>query len=555
MPKNDPTLRRVLSIVVFVAAAPAAPVAAADPEPARTADPESSPEAAETEPPAVSFDVEPPTEAVDPQPASAAASARPSSFIDTRLNFTFTHENLLADLDQSQVPNYAGFRFGPPSSLGTLFFDNYDTRFSGFETLSHLVLYKPYQHEAWEVEGALVLRINDLSEQGIALSDAGSYLRAAYWLDPKRARQDRISVTAFPTSSDRFRLGYSYRLSWGGNDEYRREKEPVPGVKVQYDGDRFYAFVGAKTAVLVDKALDEERAAQAVLAGAGVDLSDEIRVEVNGGYFNRGSNQLADVIDEDVQLFGGSVQVAVHDGMPVGSSVDYKLYRNDPERAVRLFKQEEYPGGLAWLVTAEATLIGQTLKDLAAPGSTTIQYGAAGDVNFRIKYDFTRFRLDIQYRDLAFILHPTPSLPAFTDFPEEYDISHNLFAAAGVDHHFAAWGLTAGAVLGLDRPATLTSPKALPGDPVDQPGQSTYVIRGEGDLTPLPVGEEVFPQIAFKLSGRLDFAQHFASVLDVYYSYDPNRSRLTRDDPESLYEFDEDNFHQLGFNLTLQARF
>jgi len=34
---------------------------------------------------------------------------------------------------------------------------------------------------------------------------------------------------------------------------------------------------------------------------------------------------------------------------PVTSSVDYKLYRNDPERAYHMFATEEYPGGLSWL--------------------------------------------------------------------------------------------------------------------------------------------------------------------------------------------------------------
>ena len=66
-------------------------------------------------------------------------------------------------------------------------------------------------------QDAVVTRINDLAENRIDLSDAGSYIRAAYNLDhdggsKKKTRQ--LSLTAFPTSSDRMRLGYSYRLQF-----------------------------------------------------------------------------------------------------------------------------------------------------------------------------------------------------------------------------------------------------------------------------------------------------------------------------------------------------
>lgn len=500
--------------------------------------------------------VVPPAPEPTPQPKPKSDRAAPS-FVDTRLNFTFTHENLLADLDESQVPNIPGPRFGRPNQLGTLFFDNYDTRFSGFETLSHAVLYTRYDDDEWEVEGALVLRVNDLSERKIELSDAGSYVRVAYWFDPTRKNPARISVTGFPTSSDRMRLGYSYRLSWGGSDEFPGD-EAVPGVKVQYDDDRFYAFVGAKTVVLKDAVLDEPRAAQSFLAGAGADLTEMVRVEINGGFFNRGDNELQDVLGETVQMVGASAQVAIHDGMPVGSSIDYKLYRNDPERVVRLFGREVYPGGVSWMIAAEATVIGQTLKDPESPGSTVVQQGYAGDLNVRVKIDYTRLRLDLQYRDLAFILHTTPSLPAYSDFPAEYELSANQFAAFGVDHHLPALGLTVGGVFGTEKPAAFTTPKAFPGDLAGATGESTSVVRGPDELpTTLPAGEKVLRMYAFKLTSRLDFANNFATLLDIYYSYDPNRTRLRRDDAEDQfeYEFDEDNFHQLGFNFSLQARF
>ena len=55
--------------------------------------------------------------------------------------------------------------------------------------------------------------------------------------------------------------------------------------------------------------------------------------------------------------------------------------------------------------------------DPGAPGRTTTQYGKAGDLNVRVKLDRTRLRLDLSYRDLAFLLHTLPSLPMDPPFP------------------------------------------------------------------------------------------------------------------------------------------
>ncbi|HKE14480.1 MAG TPA: hypothetical protein VKB80_06435, partial [Kofleriaceae bacterium] len=318
-----------------------APAPAQQPPPAadeqRPAPPPGSPTDAPASEPVPSDSTGEPKKPAGPEatpPASAAPPAQEvgrgaggqSGFVDIRLNLTLTNENVFARPGET-IPSVPGWRFGRPNSLGTLFFDNYDTRFSGYETLSHGVLYKNFNRDSWEVEGALVLRINDLAENRIDLSDAGSYIRVAKWLDPTRRKKELVSLTAFPTSSDRFRLGYSWRLSWGGSPEYQRSRSAVPGVKLQWENDQVYAFVGAKSAVVLDRATAEEEAVVAGLAGGGWDITDMFRVEVNGGYFDRGGNELQDVIHEKVRLYGGSVQVALHQGEPITSSVDYKLYR------------------------------------------------------------------------------------------------------------------------------------------------------------------------------------------------------------------------------------
>jgi hypothetical protein len=477
-----------------------------------------------------------------------------NGFMDVRLNFTLTNENMLVKPGET-IPSVPGWRFGRPNSLGTLFFDNYDTRFSGYETLSHAVLYKNYRKDHLEAEGGFVLRINELSERRIDLSDAGSYLLVSWWKDPEHNDPTRVTLTTFPVSADRMRLGYSYRLSWGGNDEWKGDTNPKPGIKLQFDHKLGYAFVGAKSAVTLDKPTAEQKSQFAVLFGAGVDVNEMIRVEANGGYFDKGSNELSDVEDQDVRMYGGSLQVAAHKGMPVQSSVDYKLYRNDPERIGRVFNKTKYTPGLSWLAMGEFTRLGQTLKDPARSGSTKRQWGNAFDVNARVMYDKIRVRFDASFRDLAFLLHTVPSLPAYQDFAEDYDTAPNYFAALGGDIHLYD-RLTVGATVGVDVPATLTTPNALPG--VTEVGRSTAVVRNNGGtllITILPEGEKAVPAIATKFTAQLDFGEVFAAIADVYYVRDENTTRLTRNNPEGPLMFTFGEYNQLGMNLTLQARF
>jgi hypothetical protein len=497
-----------------------------------------------------------------------------SGFMDTRLAFTLTNENILAKPGET-IPSVPGWRFGTPNSLGVLFFDNYDTRFSGFETLSHGIMYRSYSSGHLQAEGAFVLRINELSESNISLADAGSYLVITNWKDPTHKDPTRISLTAFPVSSDRFRLGYSFRLSWGGSPEYKRARSSNPGFKLQYDTKNMYTFIGAKSAVVVDPGDGEQKSALAVLGGAGIDLISPsctgtnckpgtelgMRAEVNGGYFDRGKNELQDVQNQKVQLFGASGQFSIYKGYPLRSSVDYRLYRYNNEQISGLFAPEKYPGGLAWMVQAEATIMGQTLKDPENTGSTVNQLGHAGDVNVRVKYNRYRMRLDVSARDLAFILHSQPGLPPYSDFPADYKLKPNLFGAAGVDKNWGDW-LTLGVIGGVEKPATLTTPKGIPGQAIGAgSGSSTAVVRNNNIdtlITILPPGEKALPQFALKGTAKVDFGRVYSALLEVYYSYDPNQTRYSRvcDDPQNCaFAYEPGQFNQLGVNVTLQARF
>jgi hypothetical protein len=500
-----------------------------------------------------------------------------SGLFDTRIAFTLTNENMLVQPGQT-IPSVPGWRFGVPTSLGVLFFDNYDTRYSGFETLSHVVAYRDFHKGHFEAEAAVVIRLNELTPSTINLTDDGSYLVLTNWKDARcssaatRAREckdpTRLSLTMFPVSSDRFRLGYSYRLSWGGDPEYARAvKSAVPGAKLQYDTAKSYFYVGAKSAVVLDRRTAEDEAALAFLAGAGYDVTPMLRVEANGGYFDRGYNELVDVNDQKVQLFGASAQVALHHGMPVQSSIDYRLYKNNGEQIGKLFAPVFYPGGLSWLAMAEATTIAQTLKDPDATGKTKLQHGYAADLNVRIMLDRWRFRGDVSFRDLAFILHTQPSLPTYEDFPKDYKVGPDLFADIGFDRNWRDF-LTLGVVAGIEKPATLTSPKGIAGGAVGVTGSSTAVIRNNNIstlITILPTGQDALPQLALKGTARLDFGRIYSALLELWYSYDPNVTNYLRSDPSQPFQYvlcgttvggmSTVTCSQLGLNATVQARF
>jgi hypothetical protein len=288
-----------------------------------------------------------------------------------------------------------------------------------------------------------------------------------------------------------------------------------------------------------------------------------VRLEANGGYFDRGYNELVDVNNQKVQLFGASFQLSVHKGMPVQSSVDYRLYKFDNERVAGLFDPVKYTGGLSWLAMSEFTYLAQTLKDPNKTGTTVIQPGVAGDLNVRVVMNRTRLRFDVSYRDLAFILHSVPSLPTYEDFPSQYETSPDLFAAIGADQNWNDF-LTLGVIAGIEKPATLTSPTGIAGQP-GATGKSTAVIRNNNIdtiITILPTGESAAEQLALKGSAKLTFGRIYSALLEVFYSYDPNTTRYQRAGctdvqacPDQPFEFKFGNFNQLGVNATLQARF
>jgi hypothetical protein len=527
-----------------------------------------------------------------------AGSARAGDYVDTRLNFTITDENLLVKPGQTN-PSVPGVHIGQPSSLGLMFFDNYDTRYTGYENLTHLVIYKSFGNERVTAEAAYVLRLLQFTDVNLSSIDDGSYIRICFWFDRHHAEEGgnktNLAFTAFPLNADRMRLGYSYRITWGGSPIFFKfnpdlpigstafvtNTNPAPGAKLQLSGERYYVYVGFKTSMLLDRNpnVNEQVAVWAGLLGFGVDLvKNHLRLEGNGGYFDRGTNPLffgtsvgsngQTFKSFPVASFGGTLQLAAFSGLAPTTSLDLALYRNDPMvSASRYFTRPTYLPGFRWMISSEWTVTGTTLQDVNHPTTTDIQLAYAGDVNLRAQTGHFRMKADFETRSLSYILQNQPSLVPYQDFPSHSQIDSELFGSIGFDYLFERIGMTIGPTLGIKRPASFTPP---PGQTISGPlmgntggslsTSATIVVRNEGDFSILPEvdrnGKRVqsVPLAAAKLEVREDFLEWFAAILQVYYQYDGNQTNLTKN-TDGTFARSFSQPHQVGFNLTLQARY
>src|SRR5690606_27638950 len=181
--------------------------------------------------------------------------------------------------------------------------------------------------------------------------------------------------------------------SWGGTAAsinqsiFPRIQGSAPGLKVQYDAEKFYVFAGFKTATIVqpeqvlnpggESEVEVVRVGETnygFLGGLGVDPLPNVRADIGAGYFQQGKFDLEDVRGKPDYTYGTSARLVVHENMPVPQSVDFLLYRNDPNRPLILFKPEKYdPNQFAWSISAEGALLQQHLKNFDAAGATTDQ--------------------------------------------------------------------------------------------------------------------------------------------------------------------------------------
>jgi hypothetical protein len=486
---------------------------------------------------------------------NSAASA--GDFMDIRLSWVLAENNFLADPGET-IENSPGIGIGANES-NTLFFDNYETKYTGFETFGHLVLYKkmPAFFENFTAEAALFMQIGALG-----LNDEGSYIRMTYDFSDGFADDENIELTLFPLSADRFRLGYSYALSWGADSIFPLNSLFVPGAKLQLNLGWGYCFIGFKTTQIRETLGDTPRTQMVTnygtLAGLGIDIEGFV-VEVNGGYFTRGSFEHEGVRGRGLYLSGISYQVGYHQGTEIGTSIDFELYKNDPYMETLFFLPEEYDGGLSFVIKHEGTFLTHNLLDPDEYGQMSQQLAYAFDLNFSLKYGYLRVHLDAIIRNLSFLLHEVPGFTPFQEFPIAAKTSPEYWAALGVDYHFPSTRLTPGIKFGFKQPATYTISNLATGG-LSFAGSRTVVVEGglngsRQSRSILPTDEDALLVWSVKASLKWDYAEMLSIVAEIYYTYDDNQTRYESDfwGLNVMSRFVDPNV--LGLNLMAQARF
>jgi hypothetical protein len=504
--------------------------------------------------------------------------------MDTRITWTF------GDDDVTKATGKA-FPLSPNPSVGDrpqyrLFFDNLNSRFAGRENLSHVVLYRklPGYIENVDTEAALILRVDvgqlaaRTNNVNSAFYDAGSYLRVFYKTgsfdvrtpDGIVKRNSGLDLVFFPLDTDRFRLGYLYDITWGGTAQsinqsiFPRLSGTAPGAKFQYTGDGFYGFVGFKTAQIVEpqakingsQDIEFTRIQETnygLLGGLGGDLGEKVHLDAGAGYFQQGRFEQPDVQGQRVYTFGASARAVIHDNMPVPSSVDFALYRNDPNSPMVLFRPETYrPGVVGWALSAEGSQLRQNLKDFDRPGATKLQAATAGALQGTVKAGFFRAQVTGIYRDLAFVLRNQPSFIPFETMPKEAKLQPEMFFAAALDYYLDGLRLTPGLGAGLQLPATFGSSAT---DVFHNEIGRTTVVRQQGNLSPLPEGKTRVPIIQARVSLKWDLSPMMSAIIWGQLVRDNNATRLEKaeDGTTLLRTFVAPDF--IGFGSSIQARF
>ncbi len=508
--------------------------------------------------------------------SAPAGAADGRSFMDTRLTWTFGDDDFTHKTGEL-IPLSPTFGVGERPQY-RLFFDNLNSRFSGRENITHLVMYKklPGFIDNLTTEAALVMRF-DLAQLAAqtgnlnsAIYDSGSYLRLHY--QTGKTEKEGISAVFFPLDTDRFRLGYLYDLSWGGTAStinqsiFPRLQGAAPGLKVQYDHEKFYLFGGFKTATIIQPeqvlAPGGENDVETVrvgetnfgfLAGAGADPLENLRFDVGGGYFQQGKFDLEDVRGKNVYTYGASGRVVFHEGMPVPASVDFLLYRNDPNKPMILFKPEKYdPNQFGYSISAELDWLQQHLKDFDTAGAVKDQSARGAAVQGVVKAGYLRFSATGIYRELNFVVRNVPGFIPFETLPASAKTDPELFGSIAADYHFAGAHLTPGIGGGVQLPATFRSEFTDGG----VPAQRVIVVRQQGDESILPYNKDRTAIFQARLAIRWDISEIFAMVGWVQIIRDNNGTLVVRDPTEgtaSLRVFQSPN--RIGAAVAVQARF
>lgn len=480
-------------------------------------------------------------------------------FVDVWVTTAFEDTNLLAGPDA----------YSPSANFvergNRTFFENYESSTTDDISRADLVLYKKSDSffKGWWAEAAFVLRYTPYldpakTKPGVDVKDDGSYVRIVRELSGK---DHTLSLTGYAVDAGRFRLGYSYDLTWGAKEIYSFTTGAAPGVRLQWQMGGDYAYVGAKSSVGDYIYYDPEtgyketrnQAYYGLLAGGGVQMADRLRLEAGTGFFQQG--QILNITDTSSDLYGSAINAAGFCGqvafrtnpkLDFISSADLKLYRNSPDFVKDSYISHRQLDGFGALIQTEINVLSHNLLDPDDESSTVIERGIAGDVQTVLVYGSTTLGVDLVYKDLPFILFDIPGLTSGVALPSDMERTSQIYGRFQVSHFFERAHTTPSIGVGLMQPATYTTT------------DGTFVQYTERDKERVPDGQNPAAILSSVAGVQVDLTPHVVLVGEALYTVDNNLSDYVETEDSSAGErvpAPNNERHALGMNLMMRARF
>lgn len=482
---------------------------------------------------------------------SSISPAWAGDFVDVWVSTALEETNVLAGPEvESPSANFV-------QRGNDAFFENYESRTTDDISRAQLVLYRRDESffQGWWTEAAFVLRMTpylnpDRSTPGTLIEDDGSYVRLVRDLP---GEDHTFSITGYAVDSDRFRLGYSYDLSWGGREMFIKQVGAAPGARLQWERKGSYAFVGAKTAIMdgVDRSDQSDAALNTtfygLLAGAGAQAGELFKAELHLGSFQQGQ---LDNIDTNSALYGDTIVAVGMAGqlsfrsdpeLRFIQSGELRLYRNEPDSARDSYLNHRRLDGTGVLVQAEINRLSHNLLDADDTSSTTIETGYAGDLQSLLVSGTTQVGVDLVYKDLRYIVFNVPGLISQESIGAGYETTPQLYGRLRFEHWFPEAHVTPGIGLGLMQPATYTTSDG-----------KTVVQVSERDSEQVPDGQEPTAILSGIGGVQIDLSKSMVAIGEVLYTLNNNRSNMD-EGARVLAPSNERN--ELGFNLIMRARF
>lgn len=473
-------------------------------------------------------------------------------FLDTWVTTALEDTNVLAGPEAySPAANFV-------QRGNSTFFENYESRFTDDISQTHLVLYKRDDGfiKGVTTEAAFVIRMQPYldvasSRPGVAVADDGSYIRIVKNLGDNKD----FSVTGYAVDANRFRLGYSYDITWGGRDIYAFDPYAAPGIRAQYQSGPNYVFAGAKTAVGDYTDAEGNKTNEAYwggLVGGGAELGPFVRWEAGAGSFQQG--QLTNVGDVESPLYnapisamGLSTQLSARSTEKLAwmSSSELKLYRNAPEFMKDTYITHRELDGFGVLVQGEATMLFHDLIDPESIEQTTVEQAIAGDLQATAVSGTTEMNLDFVYKDLPFIVFNIPGITSGYALDPDLNATPQLYVRGKVAHWFPKAHLTPSLGAGWELPATYST------------GESSFVQYDERNKAHVPDGQEPTAILSAVAGLQWDVSPSTVVVGEVLYTLDNNLSDFQTDDEgtNAFVPEAENVRNAVGFNLMMRARF